>query len=68
MEEKAVLASGVPTARSAATFNSSLEPTVLSATQCDVGRFGEDLFARINLWTFFLPSLVERREDIVTES
>ena len=29
-----------------------------------VGRFREDLFARINLWTFFLPSLVERREDI----
>jgi len=28
------------------------------------GRFREDLFARINLWTFFLPSLVERREDI----
>lgn len=28
------------------------------------GRFREDLFARINLWTFFLPSLVERHEDI----
>jgi transcriptional regulatory protein RtcR len=28
------------------------------------GRFREDLFARINLWTFRLPSLAERREDI----
>ena len=28
------------------------------------GRFREDLLARINLWTFSLPGLVERREDI----
>ena len=28
------------------------------------GRFREDLLARINLWTFDLPSLAERREDI----
>lgn len=28
------------------------------------GRFREDLLARINLWTFTLPGLVERREDI----
>jgi transcriptional regulatory protein RtcR len=28
------------------------------------GRFREDLLARINLWTFRLPALVERREDI----
>ena len=28
------------------------------------GRFREDLYARINLWTFELPSLAERQEDI----
>ncbi len=28
------------------------------------GRFREDLFARINLWTFTLPGLAERKEDI----
>jgi len=28
------------------------------------GRFREDLYARINLWTYALPSLSERHEDI----
>jgi transcriptional regulatory protein RtcR len=28
------------------------------------GRFRDDLFARINLWTYSLPSLAERAEDI----
>ncbi|MEM7688925.1 MAG: RNA repair transcriptional activator RtcR [Pseudomonadota bacterium] len=28
------------------------------------GNFREDLFARLNLWTFELPGLAERREDI----
>ncbi|HTN73789.1 MAG TPA: RNA repair transcriptional activator RtcR [Pirellulaceae bacterium] len=28
------------------------------------GRFREDLLARINMWTFCLPALAERREDI----
>lgn len=29
-----------------------------------VGRFREDLLARINLWTFTLPGLAQRRDDI----
>ncbi|QNA86134.1 AAA family ATPase [Sphingomonas sp. So64.6b] len=28
------------------------------------GRFRDDLFARLNLWTFALPGLADRREDI----
>jgi transcriptional regulatory protein RtcR len=28
------------------------------------GRFREDLLARINMWTFRLPGLAERREDV----
>ncbi|WP_368884975.1 RNA repair transcriptional activator RtcR [Providencia vermicola] len=28
------------------------------------GKFREDLFARINMWTFTLPGLADRREDI----
>jgi transcriptional regulatory protein RtcR len=28
------------------------------------GQFRDDLFARLNLWTFLLPGLAERREDI----
>jgi transcriptional regulatory protein RtcR len=28
------------------------------------GRFRDDLLARINLWTFHLPGLTERREDL----
>ncbi len=28
------------------------------------GSFREDLFARLNLWTFALPGLAQRREDI----
>jgi transcriptional regulatory protein RtcR len=28
------------------------------------GSFRDDLFARLNLWTFILPGLAERREDI----
>lgn len=35
----------------------------LSADVAD-GKFREDLLARINLWTFQLPALADRREDI----
>jgi len=32
--------------------------------QVGAGKFRDDLLARINLWTFKLPGLAERREDI----
>jgi len=32
--------------------------------EVEAGNFREDLLARINLWTFRLPSLRERREDL----
>ena len=43
---------------------------LIAGTNCDLrasvaeGTFREDLFARINLWTFDLPPLAHRREDI----
>jgi transcriptional regulatory protein RtcR len=43
---------------------------LIAGTNCDLaanvsdGKFREDLFARLNLWTFRLPSLADRREDI----
>lgn len=43
---------------------------LISGTNCDLveavrkGSFRSDLFARLNLWTFQLPGLGERREDI----
>ena len=33
-------------------------------TEVQAGRFREDLWARLNTWTFFLPDLKHRREDI----
>ncbi len=43
---------------------------LIAGTNCDLsgavakGEFREDLLARINLWTFALPGLAQRREDI----
>jgi transcriptional regulatory protein RtcR len=43
---------------------------LIAGTNCDLhaavqaGKFREDLLARINLWTFRLPALRDRREDI----
>jgi transcriptional regulatory protein RtcR len=34
------------------------------AAAIEQGRFRDDLYARLNLWSFALPSLKERREDI----
>jgi transcriptional regulatory protein RtcR len=34
------------------------------AREVELGRFREDLLARIDLWTFRLPALAERREDL----
>ena len=48
----------------------SSEFLLIAATNKDLsqqvreGKFREDLFARINLWEFYLPSLTERIEDI----
>ena len=43
---------------------------LLAGTNCDLaqavsdGRFRDDLYARLNMWTFYLPGLKERAEDI----
>lgn len=34
------------------------------ARRCGRGRFREDLFARINLWSYTLPGLAQRPEDL----
>lgn len=48
----------------AVTFSSFAEPTDRWRSWAARGKFREDLLARINLWTFRLPGLAERPEDI----
>lgn len=49
---------------------SSSEFQLIAGTNCDLGEavaagaFRDDLYARLNLWTFTLPGLADRREDI----
>ena len=49
---------------------SSSDFQLIAGTNCDLGvavaagRFRDDLFARLNLWTFELPALRDRLEDI----
>jgi len=56
--------------RIGATRTIDVNARVVAATHRDLeqevaeGRFREDLLARINLWTFRMPSLKERAEDI----
>lgn len=63
IEEKRFLPVGADTEASA-------DFQLLAGTNRDLaeavrlGRFREDLFARLNLWTFRLPALRERAEDI----
>ena len=63
IEEKRFLPVGADTEASSdflliAGTNSDLSQAVAA------GRFRDDLFARLNLWTFTLPGLAERKEDI----
>jgi len=63
IEDKAFLPFG-------ADKESSSDFQLIAGTNSDLGEavatgaFREDLYARLNLWTFSLPGLAERREDI----
>jgi transcriptional regulator with PAS, ATPase and Fis domain len=63
IEEKEVVRLGETTPR-------SVDVRVLSATNCnlkeqmEVGRFRQDLYYRLSTFTFRLPPLRERREDV----
>lgn len=63
VEEKTFLPLG-------ADHESSSDFQLIAGTNCDLfaavhqGRFREDLLARINLWTFHLPGLAARPEDV----
>ena len=42
----------------------AVAPTVISKLRCAMAAFASDLLARTNLWTFRLPGLCQRPEDI----
>jgi transcriptional regulatory protein RtcR len=52
------------TVRRPAPFSSSAAPIATCGARCGAARSARDLLARIDLWTFRLPGLAERREDI----
>jgi transcriptional regulatory protein RtcR len=54
----------VPTGKSRSEFQLIAGTNRNLVNEVAEGRFREDLFARLNLWTFALPGLAERREDI----
>ena len=64
IEEKRFLPVGAGQGSRPATFNSLPARTAIWRPMSRAGRFREDLLARINLWTFCLPGLAQRHEDI----
>jgi len=63
LEEKRFLALGADT-ESESEFQLICGTNRDLSTQVQAGSFREDLLARINLWTFRLPGLAQRHEDI----
>ena len=64
IEEKTLLPVGLGQGGAERLPAASPAPTATCGARWRDGRFREDLLARINLWTFRLPGLRERPEDI----